>query len=474
MLRLPSYLQKHPSGIFYFRMAIPDAFKPILQRREWKVSLKTRDPKQAKQAARFLALHAESLLRQLDVNAMGKKQAPTFKLIIAELIRQTDGTVKAKGVQMDPDKAEAEIKLLEAITGASTPPKTSTGSSETLSTVIDEYCQDKKREGSWTKKTEQENQAILDLLTRIVGDVPIAGITAQNARDYKKTLLKLPPNINKNPLYRSKTIEQVLAMHPEKVMSQTTVKKNLNRVKSFFDWAERHSHIDKNYFSGLTPRSKKKASEDRAIFTRDDLKAIFSHPIYSSQNHKHPYCYWLPLLGLYTGARIEELCQLHLDDIYEKEGVWVLDINDSGDKKLKNLSSKRSIPIHGKLIELGFLDYTQKLKKTGNTRLFPELKKQRDGYSQAASKWFGRLRKELGLYNLTPKKDFHSFRHTLTTELKNKSIPEPEVAAITGHSSGSITFTRYGKDYDIGKLQSVISHLEFDDVLVNVKPFNTK
>jgi integrase len=232
-----------------------------------------------------------------------------------------------------------------------------------------------------------------------------------------------------------------------KPMSTTTVNKNIIRISSLFEWSSRHGYVDKNYFEGLVLKTKTRADEERSIFTKDDLKDIFKHVIYTELKYKHPYQYWLPLLGLYTGARLEELCQLYPEDIYNDEGIWVIDINDKGDKKLKTKSSKRIIPIHSKLQALGFIDYVESLRHKGESRLFPELKKGRDGYSQSASKWFSRLRMELGLYNLDPPKDFHSFRHTLATELKNKSIPEPEVAAITGHSIAGITFSRYGKAY---------------------------
>jgi integrase len=114
------------------------------------------------------------------------------------------------------------------------------------------------------------------------------------------------------------------------------------------------------------------------------------------------------LLGLYTGARLEELCQLHQEDVRDEEGIWVISINDQGEKKLKTHASKRIIPVHPKLIELGLPDYVTSQQDKGETRLFPELTRGRDGYSTAASKWFSRYRQSIGLFNQSPPKDFHS------------------------------------------------------------------
>jgi len=54
--------------------------------------------------------------------------------------------------------------------------------------------------------------------------------------------------------------------------------------------------------------------------------------------------YWLPILGLYTGCRANEVCQLHKEDLKEQDGIWYLDINDNGKKSLKNRSSRRLVP----------------------------------------------------------------------------------------------------------------------------------
>ena len=42
MMRIPSYLQRHSSGIFYFRIAVPGALKSHLKLHEIKCSLRTR------------------------------------------------------------------------------------------------------------------------------------------------------------------------------------------------------------------------------------------------------------------------------------------------------------------------------------------------------------------------------------------------------------------------------------------------
>lgn len=88
---------------------------------------------------------------------------------------------------------------------------------------------------------------------------------------------------------------------------------------------------------------------------------MFSTEVYASAGTKKPNQYWLPLLGLYAGARLNELCQLCLDDVVTINGVDCLHIRASRpDQKLKTASSERLVPIHSKLKAQGFIESIQK------------------------------------------------------------------------------------------------------------------
>lgn len=96
------------------------------------------------------------------------------------------------------------------------------------------------------------------------------------------------------------------------------------------------------------------------------------------------------------GARLNEICQLHLKDIrQDKNGLYAFNFNaDEEDKRLKTNSSSRIVPVHSKLIELGLITFSNQLMLQNETRLFPEIKRNSNGsYSDAPSKWFSRYRK---------------------------------------------------------------------------------
>ncbi len=321
--------------------------------------------------------------------------------------------------------------------------------------MIRDFLTEKKRTGEWKAKTTEENQAIYQLLKEIFKNSAAEIIGIKAAAQFKTALLQLPPNRTKGK-FKGKTVKELLATRPAKTISVTTVNKYLRRVSSLFDWGKRHGYVYENPFSGLSIKEKRQAHEERARFSETDISHLLSQKNLNHSTGKHSYCYWLPWLGLYTGARLEELCQLHLTDIRQESGMWVFDINDDKEKTLKTPASKRLIPVHPKLIEIGFIQHVDKLKLAKHQRLFPELKKQRDGYGQAASKWFGRYRKRCGVQH-----PFHSFRHTFIDVLKQLDAEPKKIEALVGHKDSSMTGGRYGKPYKVEVLYPVICMLNF-------------
>lgn len=132
---------------------------------------------------------------------------------------------------------------------------------------------------------------------------------------------------------------------------------------------------------------------------------------------------------------------IRIDDRYEGQ-------------KLKNVTSRRVIPIHRQLIELGFIKYLHSIK---HERVFPELKNSRDGFGSTASKWYGRFKTKLGFGK---GHDFHSFRHTVATQLKQKQVSHIVAGAILGHTLNNITYDRYGKDLNIEQVMTVVNLID--------------
>ena len=259
-------------------------------------------------------------------------------------------------------------------------------------------------------KTITGYRAHLATFLEILGDVPIAAITRKRARESVKILKQLPPNRNKSKPYRDLSITAIIQLKPEKVMSVTTVRLYVERITALFDFAIKEQHTDYNPYSGLKPKRTTRPDQERKQFTSSDLAALFSPKHFQPEPGK-PSRSWIPIIAVYTGMRLEEICQLRTQDIQHPNGIPCLDINDYGNKKLKNKTAVRTIPIHSNLIKLGFINFASKQQG----RLFPELIKANGKRGHHFSKWFRRYREQCGVTE--PGKTFHSFRHTVATAL---------------------------------------------------------
>ncbi|GLR74782.1 site-specific integrase [Aliivibrio sifiae] len=289
-------------------------------------------------------------------------------------------------------------------------------------------------------------------LLRAKGIKDIRRLQAEEARSL---LNQYPVNATKHKKFDRMKGQQLIEAnkkHKLPTLSTESVKDYIQKCSSFFEWCLQMEMTDINPFKGMRFKKTRKDSEAKNAYSHADLKKLFNTEIHTQKKYKHPHYYWLPLLGLYTGARLNELCQLYRQDICNKEGIWVIKIDDKLEgQRLKNNSSRRLIPIHDKLLELGFIDFINSVQ---HERIFPTLKQERDGFGTAASKWFGRFKSKLGFER---GHDFHSFRHTVATQLKHAEVSAVLAGEILGHSQNNITYDRYGKGMNLKKLKQTIN-----------------
>ena len=93
-------------------------------------------------------------------------------------------------------------------------------------------------------------------------------------------------------------------------------------AESVFSFGVRNGYMETNPAEGLKPPKKKQAREQREAFDGDDFQKLFRSEQYTDDKHKQPYQFWLPILALYTGCRLEELCQLYVEDVKPVDGIW--------------------------------------------------------------------------------------------------------------------------------------------------------
>lgn len=466
---------------------MPEVLRPLFPCAEIRRSLQTRCKREALIRGRELLLQVQRLYTQafqgirpcLDAlrgawEAGGKRVASWASWLrqqqLVEMVASgvtPQGQPRAHGEVGQGRAAEGSQKLRRASTRASPGQgmglvPDSPSASPCFSRVVEECLGQQEQEGVSTK-TIDDKRSVAALLVRIIGDMPIDLITRQDARRFREVALKLPPRLNQLP--DGQSLEEIIKTATSTI-SFTTFNNYVKNLTTFFSYAIREGYCERNPFDGLRVKQWGKVSEERSVFTEEDLRRLFSKEVYAPVSTKKPNQYWLPLLGLYTGARLNELCQLYLDDVVTINGADCLHIRASRpDQKLKTASSERLVPIHSKLKELGFIEFVQRQRAAGHQRVFPELTcHKKHGYGAAPSKWFTRVREQLGFRDGEVQKDFHSFRHTIADHLKQKGISEALVSGLLGHQTGGITFSRYGKDFRPEVLAPVVEAVDFDAV----------
>ena len=322
--------------------------------------------------------------------------------------------------------------------------------------MIDDYIESTERQKELREKTLIEYKNNLDLMVEIIGDFPINQLSHKHGRLLSATLEKLPPRRKTDGRYINKSVKQILKMNIDNPMDSRTVNKLIQRSSSWLNWVIRNGYYtERNIFHGKSiPSNKGKNTITRQPFSSKQLKLIFNKKVYlqrtlSSTSPCKFVFYWIGILGLHQGTRLQELCQLHLKDIYPLNKIWVIDINEnSTDKKLKTPNSNRIIPLHQSLIDLGFLEYRNILEQNGKERLFHELTLGRDGYTKNPSRFFNDYLRELDIKTDSAKYDFHCLRHNCNNALIQKDVNVEHRNDYLGWSQTGMSKSVYGKPFE--------------------------
>jgi integrase len=183
------------------------------------------------------------------------------------------------------------------------------------------------------------------------------------------------------------------------------------------------------------------AEKPRKAWSDDELRAFYSLPLFT--RHALPTtakagadaAYWVPLLGLYTGARVSELCQLVVSDVEAgKHGAVIRIAEEAEGADVKSTATHRSVPVHSELVRLGFLDYVAARKTSGATSLWPRMPMRKGKPGAYFSDWINPFHRQATGNPKAPA--FHELRDTVRTALHCAGVDRETIGWIIGHERG--------------------------------------
>lgn len=375
--------------------------------------------------------------------------------------------------------------LVEGVSMAPMPPEPEEEPSILLSELWKLFKKDKVDGGHWRKTSLRNHKPKFRSLLQFVGDIPVNQVSKAKIREYREVLDRLPPG------FALKIYKDLAGIKPselegkhQRTMSVTTIREYLNLARSLFGFAKDNDFIDENpVLSGMIPSKKKSSRKLRYPFEDPiDLAQIFSESLFLNWSKGKPERFWVPIMALYTGCRLEEMCQLHADDVRQVEGIWCIDVKgltgadaegEEDGQMLKNESAPRLIPLHPFLVDtLKLPSYANGIVVEGCELLFPNLYKGESTnykYSHALSKAFGiYLRNKVGINDT--KKTFHSLRHSVADHVYNKTQNESIVEELEGRAGKTETRRTYTQGLRVPVLyEEAILKLDFKVDLSHLK-----
>lgn len=370
-----------------------------------------------------------------------------------------------------------------------------------LSDAIEEWRQNGGRRFSdktWRKDYEPSFRVFRELIGSVrrdrvdakgqhqlgILDVRMARITRSDIANLHANLKILPPNQGKSTKEteaHQRIKDGIKDKSPRP--SRHSVEKKLGHIAPFMQYAKRKGWISQEVLDevdlALAAAQGDLAKENQQVghkkgyvaLAADELVRLFEQEAFLTGAMHDAWRYWIPLICLYQGTRVAEASQLYTSDFSVLGGVHCVSfINDEPEnpkdkdedaqrkrkitaptpeayRRLKNQASRRVVPLHPKLIELGFLEFVEKLKasSTSPVHLFQGLPWSEDSlFGRAPSRYMRGLLEVAGIA-VPRRKVPHSLRSNFHQALDDTMLDSDRQKRLLGHATGNMKDERYGE-----------------------------
>jgi integrase len=337
-----------------------------------------------------------------------------------------------------------------------------------------------------------QERTTLRLFMDVCGDRPVNAYSRGDVTRFHGTLRQLPSNYGKSKKDKDRRVAEIIAAAAPDAprLTDKTVKRHHTSLTQFLRFAVDLGHLTVAQHTELTAkhrfREERKARDQRDAWTPEELTRLFRSPMWTGCAGENRWSipgphisrrnarFWLPILALYQGARLEELADLYRRDVWCDGGTWAVriveteDNGEAGDRTLKSEAATRVIPLHPELIRLGFLRYVAETAPNPDDPLFPDLEPQGKDRKRGPriTRWFRHYREQIKLYR--PGVSMHAFRHTAITRLRDAITDHQQdrhVDFLMGHArQGSEGRIRYDKGPGLKAVAATLALLRYPEV----------
>ena len=348
----------------------------------------------------------------------------------------------------------------------------------TLAKLVDQFDHEFIADEDITAKTMNKNRAALAIIRRYFGDeTDVAVIDRERLVGFRDTLAKLPPNVTKK-FGPNADLKQIAELNMEAggvALNRETQTTYLRLANVLFEFAKERRYVAHNDAANLRPKGKATpAQARRRPFAPSQLKTIFTAPIYTGcvddergyakvgPNHPRRSRFWVPLIALFTGLRMEEIFQL--TPSHNKMGHDNLPfLLISPEMKVKTENGFREVPLHRELLRIGLMAHVANRRRYGDSALlFDDVPPASDGYrSTNFSKRFATFLKSRGIRDDPRRTCFHSYRHNFRDALRQPNA-NPDFVREAGGWASRDTSDIYGDGTPAHLMRGLIDGINYD------------
>lgn len=407
---------RHPkTGMFWFRRAVPLSLRPIVGKVEERRTLGTKDPRTAAlRHPQVAAKVAEEWLRL-------QGHTPTVADLPPRYSRFASSPDARELVYQEAMAAAGFTDEREADAAEWTPPAA-------IARAIDPQA--------FTPKL-----TLKDLLEGWWTEAKATGRKPSTYESYRHTVEGLQAHLGHDDAGKV-TPEDVVSFKDHRLglgVSPKTVKdSDLAGLKTVFGWAVSNRKLPKNPATGITIKLGKPVKLRAKGLTEAETKALLNAALgVTGKGRTDQARRWVPILAIYTGARVGELAQLRRQDVRREAGVWTIHLTPEAGTIKTN--EARTIVLHPHAVELGFPAWAA-AQPEGHGHLFLNLPP--NSPSGAVLGPLQGLKNRLAEFARTVITDpnvapLHGLRHRFKTVGMEAGVPQRVLDAIQGHAAKS-------------------------------------